>query len=57
MTSLLARARPRLGMFNMVGGVVLVAFGALLVAGQLGWLATEMQHLMRHIGLGRFTTS
>jgi len=57
MTSLYARARPRLALLNMVGGVVLVAFGAVLVAGQLGWLATEMQHLMRHIGLARFTTS
>jgi len=37
--------------------VVLVAFGILLVTNQLGWLAGEMQQVMRHIGLGRLTTS
>jgi cytochrome c-type biogenesis protein len=57
LTSLYARAKPRLAMVNLVGGAILVAFGALLVAGQLGWLASETQQLMRHIGLGRLTTS
>jgi len=37
--------------------VILVIFGILLVTGQLSWLATEMQVIMRHIGLGRLTTS
>jgi hypothetical protein len=42
---------------HLVSGVVLVAFGVLLLTDQLGWLASEMQALMRHIGLGRLSTS
>ena len=57
LTALYVRARRRLRAIQLVGGVVLVAFGVLLVTGQLGWLAAEMQQLMRHIGLGRLATS
>ncbi|HUA96436.1 MAG TPA: cytochrome c biogenesis protein CcdA, partial [Acidimicrobiales bacterium] len=57
LTWFFARARRRLGLINVIGGVVLVAFGALLLANQLGWLASEMQQVMRHVGLGRLTTS
>jgi len=57
LTTLYARARRRLGVVHLVGGVVLVAFGVLLLTDQLGWLASEMQALMRHIGLGRLSTS
>jgi cytochrome c-type biogenesis protein len=57
LTSLYARARRGLWIVHLVGGAILVAFGVLLVTGQLGWLATEMQTAMRHIGLGRLTTS
>jgi cytochrome c-type biogenesis protein len=57
LTALYARARRRLGLIHLVGGVVLVAFGILLLTNQLGWLASEMQQVMRHIGLGRLTTS
>ena len=44
-------------MVQLVGGAILVAFGVLLVTNQLGWLASEMQQVMRHMGLGRLTTS
>ncbi len=57
LTSLLARVRRGLWAVNLVGGAVLVAFGVLLVTGQLGWLAAEVADLMRHLGLGRLTTS
>jgi cytochrome c-type biogenesis protein len=57
LTALYARARRGLRAIHLVGGAVLVAFGILLVTNQLGWLAVEMQQVMRHIGLGRLTTS
>jgi cytochrome c-type biogenesis protein len=57
LTALYARARRGLWVVHLVGGAVLVAFGILLVTNQLGWLAGEMQQVMRHIGLGRLTTS
>ncbi len=57
LTALFARARRRLGLVHLVGGAILVAFGVLLLTNQLGWLASEMQQVMRHIGLGRLTTS
>jgi cytochrome c-type biogenesis protein len=57
LTALYARARRGLWVLHVVGGVILVAFGVLLLTGQLSWLSGEMQTLMRHVGLGRFTTS
>ena len=57
LTAFYVRARRRLWAIQLVGGAVLVAFGILLVTNQLGWLAGEMQQVMRHIGLGRLTTS
>jgi cytochrome c-type biogenesis protein len=57
LTAFYARARRGLWVVHLVGGAVLVAFGILLVTNQLGWLASEMQLVMRHIGLGRLTTS
>jgi cytochrome c-type biogenesis protein len=57
LTTLYGRARRGMPAVQLVGGAVLVAFGILLVTNQLGWLAAEMQQVMRHIGLGRLTTS
>lgn len=57
LTTLYSRARRALRVVQLVGGLVLVVFGVLLVSDQLGWLASEMQQVMRHIGLGRLTTS
>jgi cytochrome c-type biogenesis protein len=57
LTSLWAHARRSLWVINLVAGVVLVAFGALLLAGQLGWLSTQFQGLLNHLGLHRLTTS
>jgi cytochrome c-type biogenesis protein len=57
LTSLYARARSGLWVVHLVGGMVLVVFGALLVTGQLGWMSSQVSDLMRHLGLDRLTTS
>ncbi len=57
LTSLYGRARSGLWVVHLLGGAVLVAFGALLVAGQLGWLSSEVSQLLNHMGLHRLTTS
>lgn len=57
LTSLFGRARRRLAVVQIVAGVVLVAFGALLVAGDLGWLSSQFSGLLDHLGLHRLTTS
>lgn len=57
LTSLFARARRRIWIVHLAGGAVLVAFGVLLLTGQLGWLAAQVSDLMRHLGLQRLTTS
>jgi cytochrome c-type biogenesis protein len=57
LTALWARARRSLWVVNLVTGVILVAFGILLVSGQLGWLSSQFQGLLDHLGLHRLTTS
>jgi cytochrome c-type biogenesis protein len=57
LTDLYARARRGLWVLHIVGGVLLVVFGVLLLTHQLSWVAEQLQTVMRHIGLGRFTTS
>ena len=57
LTSLYARARRGLWVVHLAAGGLLVAFGALLLAGQLGWLASQFSDLLNHLGLHRLTTS
>ena len=57
LTALYGRARRGLWVVHLVGGVVLVAFGVLLMTGQLGWMSSEFTQLLDHIGLHRFTSS
>jgi cytochrome c-type biogenesis protein len=57
LTSVYAKARRGLWVVNLVAGGVLVAFGILLLAGQLGWLSTQFQELLNHLGLHRLTSS
>ncbi len=57
LTSLYGRARRGLWIVHLVGGAVLVAFGVVLVAGQLGWLSAQFSALLNHLGLHRLTTS
>ncbi|HEY3844133.1 MAG TPA: cytochrome c biogenesis protein CcdA [Acidimicrobiales bacterium] len=57
MTSLLARARRAMWIIEIVAGVIVVAFGVLLITNNVAWVATEMRHLFTDIGLGRLSTS
>ena len=57
LTGFYARARKPLGVVQVVAGVVLVAFGAILVAGDLGWLSAQFTSLLDHLGLERLTVS
>jgi cytochrome c-type biogenesis protein len=57
LTTWFARTRDRLWIVNVVAGAILVAFGVLLLAGQLGWLSSEFTALLNHLGLGRLTRS
>ncbi len=57
LTGFYARARKPLGVVQLIAGVVLVAFGAILLAGDLGWLSAQFTSLLDHLGLERLTTS
>jgi cytochrome c-type biogenesis protein len=57
MTSLFARARRAMWIIEIVAGVIVVAFGVLLITNNVAWVATEMRHLFTDIGLGRLSTS
>ena len=56
LTALYGRARRRLAVVQVAAGVVLVAFGVLLLAGDLGWLSAQFSALLDHLGLQRLTT-
>jgi cytochrome c-type biogenesis protein len=57
LTGLFARARRPLAVVQVVAGVVLIAFGAILVSGNLGWLSAQFTILLDHLGLHALTTS
>jgi cytochrome c-type biogenesis protein len=57
LTALLGRVRKRLWIVHLIGGVVLVAFGVLLMTDQLGWLSAQFTQLLDHLGLHRLTSS
>jgi cytochrome c-type biogenesis protein len=57
LTATFARARRGVWVINLVGGVVLVAFGILLLTDNVSWLSTQFTNLLNDIGLGRLTTS
>ena len=57
MTSFFARARRAMWIVEIVAGVIVVAFGVLLVTNNVAWVATEMRHLFTDVGLGRLSTS
>lgn len=57
LTAVYARARRGLWVVHLVAGGILVAFGALLLAGQLGWMSAEFSDLLNHLGLHRLTSS
>ena len=57
LTSMLARARSWLWVVEVVAGVVLVAFGILLVTHNVGWVSIQVSNLLNDLGLGRLSTS
>jgi cytochrome c-type biogenesis protein len=57
LTGFYARARKPLAVVQVVAGAVLVAFGAILLAGDLGWLSAQFTSLLDHLGLQRLTES
>jgi cytochrome c-type biogenesis protein len=57
LTDVVARVRGRLRYIDLVGGVILVAFGLLLVTGNLGWVSAQFSRLLNDLHLGRLATS
>jgi cytochrome c-type biogenesis protein len=57
MTDLLARVRSRLQLVDLVGGVVLVAFGLLLLTGNVDVISAHISDWLRDLHLDRLSTS
>jgi len=57
LTTVFARVRSRLWIVDLVAGAALVAFGILLLTGNLHWLSMQVAAFLRSIGLGRLTVS
>ena len=57
MTDLIARFRGKLRLVDLVGGAVLVAFGVLLLTGNVDVLSAHISAWLRDLGLGRLSTS
>ncbi len=57
LTALMARVRRRLWVVDAVAGGLLVAFGVLLITGELHIVSAAVSDLLRGMGLGRLTVS
>jgi cytochrome c-type biogenesis protein len=57
MTDLLARVRGRLRIVDLVGGLILVAFGVLLLTGNVDILSAHISNWLRDLHLDRLSTS
>ncbi len=57
MTDLLARVRGRLRIVDLVGGLVLVAFGVLLLTGNVDVVSAHISNWLRDLHLNRLSTS
>jgi cytochrome c-type biogenesis protein len=57
LTAVMARVRRRLWLVDIVAGIGLIVFGALLVTDQLHWVSSLVSDALRDIGLGRLTVS
>ncbi|MGH8981909.1 MAG: cytochrome c biogenesis CcdA family protein [Acidimicrobiales bacterium] len=51
LTGFYGRARRRLAMVQIAAGIVLAAFGVLLLAGDLTWLSAQFNTLLNDVGL------
>ena len=54
---MLARTRHWLWAVELVAGVVLVVFGALLLTDNISWVSTQFSNLLNDLGLGRLSRS
>ena len=57
MTDLLARVRGRLRIVDLVGGAILIAFGVLLLTGNVDVLSAHISTWLRDLHLSRLSTS
>jgi cytochrome c-type biogenesis protein len=57
MTDLLARFRGKLRFVDLVGGAVLIAFGILLITGNVDVISIHISNWLRDLHLGRLATS
>ncbi len=57
LTAVMSSVRGRLWLVDIVAGVGLIVFGALLVTDQLHWVSSLVSDALRDIGLGRLTVS
>ncbi len=57
MTDALARVRSRLRVIDLVGGAVLIAFGLLLLTGNVHLISTQIANWLRDLHLNRLSTS
>lgn len=57
LTTFYGRARRRLAVVQVVAGLILVAFGVLLVAGDLTWLSAQVNTVLNDVGLRCSTTN
>jgi cytochrome c-type biogenesis protein len=57
MTDLLAKVQRRLRIVDLVGGAVLIAFGLLLVTGNVDIVSAHISGWLRDLHLGRLSTS
>ncbi len=57
LTALASRMRRRMWVVELVAGVALVAFGALLITGELHLVSSAVSSALRAVGLARLTVS
>ncbi len=57
MTDLLARVKGRLRIVDLVGGAILIAFGLLLLTGNVDLVSAHISTWLRDLHLSRLSTS
>jgi cytochrome c-type biogenesis protein len=57
LTAMLARTRHWLWAIELVAGLVLIAFGVLLLTDNVSWVSTQLSNFLNDIGLGRLSKS
>jgi cytochrome c-type biogenesis protein len=57
LTAVMAKVRRRLWLVDLIAGIGLIVFGALLVSDQLHWVSSLVADLLRRLGLGRLAVS